>query len=665
MLTLTSILKYHLWLCLILLPLTTNAQSIPGKLVLVGGGSEDYNDWSDAPYQWAIDQSTNKRVAIITYDNNPSQWMPNYFKNLGAVDAKNFSIPNQNTANLRATYDSLVSYDVIFLKGGDQKQYYQYYKGTLTQDAVEDVFQSGGVICGTSAGEMILSKVFFSAENGTVYPEEAIEDPNNQYMTLKDDFLELLPGYVFDSHVVERGRFARMIGFMGNWKLNHDEDVVAIGVDDKTAFCIDSDLTGYAFGTGAVSIYRAKPGNDFRVSGVKLLANELETIQILNECTINLNTFEISGFEQYFSGNGQGENFNGHVLFSASDGLNDNLQFLEYFGDAVVRDSVLIVTGNNTSTAQQFKNKLEEYGTKTEIMQAIEANQNDTYWGGKVERLGKFLFINNNYQQLMSFLFDGTTGEILRSKLVHFSFVGTKAVGFVGGDARFAGGYVLVNYDQEYASYDGLLDFNVGIGLLANTLIMANAFENSDIIENAAAGVPYGMLEQNLNYGIWLHGNSFAEYWVGSGETTNLTSFGDYPVMVIRNDGSQGGFSDQSAVNSGNPRDVAGFDNMLTSLIDETVVYEMGELTSTSFTMPGHSLCVYPNPSAGLVAFSATSYPLVIEIFSIDCQRILKKEIIDNSPVKLDMLSSGTYSLQIFDPSEATIENQKLIIIKK
>ncbi len=59
---------------------------------------------------------------------------------------------------------------------------------------------NGGVIGGTSAGLHILSEVLFTAQNGTVYPEEALEDPFNQYMTLEDDFLNLMPGLIFDSH---------------------------------------------------------------------------------------------------------------------------------------------------------------------------------------------------------------------------------------------------------------------------------------------------------------------------------------------------------------------------------------------------------------------------------------------------------------------------------
>ncbi len=101
---------------LLSLPCIT-AQSLPGKLLVVGGGSENYNNWSDAPYSWAIEQSENKRVAIIGTDASPSDWLPEYFTYLGATYARNFPITTTVTADLQATYDSLITYDVIFSGG--------------------------------------------------------------------------------------------------------------------------------------------------------------------------------------------------------------------------------------------------------------------------------------------------------------------------------------------------------------------------------------------------------------------------------------------------------------------------------------------------------------------------------------------------------------------
>lgn len=638
----------------------TNGQSLPGKLLLVGGGSETPGKWSDAPYGWAVEKSENKRVAIISYETNPSEWLPDYFKSLGAVEAKNFSITSTTIANQQQTYDSLVTYDVIFFKGGDQKQYYNMYKNTLTHDAVEVVFSNGGVIGGTSAGEMVLSKVLFTAQNGTVYPDEAIANPNNQYMTLADDFLNLMPGYIFDSHFVERARFGRLIGFLGNWKLNKNEDIIGIGVDDKTAFCIDADMMGFAFGTGAVNIYKAAPDNEFSLGGVKLLATNLEVIQVLSDRAINLNTFEVSGYDDFIPTKFEGEDFGGYVLMSGSDDVNKNQQFIAHFADVSANDSILIVTGNNTSLAEQIKTKFEQNDADTEIMQAIPANANSAYYLGKVERLGKIVFVSNDYYTLMDFLENGAVGNILWELLLS----GSKATGFVGGDSRYAGGLTLVNYDQEYASYDGLLEFEKGLGLLKSMIVMPNTFANTDIEENAAAGLPFGMLLDSLKYGIWLHDNAFAEYKVNTQNETTITSFGSYPMMLIESEGTLGAFSDQSAVSSGEPRDVAGFAKLNMSLMDESMIKVLGYISNVSETAAAGTLSVYPNPSDGYI----TIFPddvvddFLLKIYASDGRIVLQQMIRRQAKVNVSALPVGFYIVTATSPETGAEYQQKLMI---
>ena len=36
-----------------------------GSLVLIGGGGESNGGWSDDPYTWALDQSQNRKVAVL------------------------------------------------------------------------------------------------------------------------------------------------------------------------------------------------------------------------------------------------------------------------------------------------------------------------------------------------------------------------------------------------------------------------------------------------------------------------------------------------------------------------------------------------------------------------------------------------------------------------
>jgi cyanophycinase-like exopeptidase len=140
-------IKFIAFIALIFISANIMAQ---GKLLLIGGGSEKDTEksWNRSAYKWAVDQSKNKKVAIIAYG-SATDWLPDYFVNhCGANSATNFNISTLEVSNSQSAYDNLMAHDVIFIKGGDQFNYYQAYKGTKTQQAIEDKYQDGGVICG-------------------------------------------------------------------------------------------------------------------------------------------------------------------------------------------------------------------------------------------------------------------------------------------------------------------------------------------------------------------------------------------------------------------------------------------------------------------------------------------------------------------------------------
>ena len=126
--------KLILTTSIVLSSLLLNAQ---GYLMLAGGAAESAGGWSDTPYSWMVSKANNKRIAVISYNSGETDWIPNYFKSFGAVYAKNFYIPDNTTANQQALYDSLITYNGVFIKGGDQGKYYQYYKDTKVQQALQ------------------------------------------------------------------------------------------------------------------------------------------------------------------------------------------------------------------------------------------------------------------------------------------------------------------------------------------------------------------------------------------------------------------------------------------------------------------------------------------------------------------------------------------------
>jgi len=225
-----------------------------GYICAVGGGSEDYKDWSDAPYSWIVQKSDSGKIIIIDVADATS-WLPNYFISLGADTAYNKTISSISSANLQSTYDELITAQAVFIRGGDQWDYVRLWKSTKTDSALNYIFQHGGVIAGTSAGAAVLGDVDFSARYGSVYSDEALVNPFNHYLQFEENFLNLTPNVLFDTHFVERARHGRLAAMLYNRHFNLGKDLIGVGIDDRTAVCVNPVGICDVIGSGAVSFF--------------------------------------------------------------------------------------------------------------------------------------------------------------------------------------------------------------------------------------------------------------------------------------------------------------------------------------------------------------------------------------------------------------------------
>ncbi len=555
-----------------------SAQS--GKLLLIGGGTEygGSESWNGEAFEWAVEQSRNKKVALISYNvSDDPDWLTDHFiSDWGAEDTKNFVIDSRHEADAQDTYDSLMEYDVLYIKGGDQYNYYSTYNNTKTEQAILDKYAEGGVICGTSAGLAILSEVKFTAENGVVYPEECLLNWDNQYVTLADDFLNLFPGYIFDSHFSERGRFSRLLGFMAYWRFTENATIVGLGLDDMTAMGVDENNVGTVFGTGCANIYQVSDGQSFIQYMNSFAIDSLSVKQLLQGCTIDFNTGEINGFTEYIEPEQKEETGNINLLASGADILKKNKTLLENFVDKYGNssDTILLLTGSRHTEANSFKNELQKLETgEIQIYSATSENTSNKELKEKISQSSKLLFVNLDDEEFGEFL-QGSAGEKL-SERIHENGI-TSA--FIGDDARWAGHTVIENYLESGASFHGELTFREGLDLLSETVIIPKTFDNSDIYENTATAIPYSMVKDTLTYGIWLTEDNHFEY-SSEEEKTYLHAFGEAPVMIIKSNGTNTGFSEQTlrGLDDQTPRMIVGFEYMTLSLIGNDNKYKMGK----------------------------------------------------------------------------------------
>lgn len=239
-------------LAAILLPALATPQ---GSLMLVGGGEEGFDSWSDEPYAWfvaAADSGT-----IINIDVHfTSGWYEGYFQSLGAHYSSHALQISSSDANDQDVYDELVGADGIFIEGGDAIDYIEAWRGTLVEDALHAVFADSGAIGGTGGGMAVLSEVVFSNESGELDPADAAYDPYHPEIAFTDDFLELLPGTFADMNFQEQGNLYRLAPMLARRVADFgDDNLLAIGIDGESALCIDTAGVGHVFGRSVNFLY--------------------------------------------------------------------------------------------------------------------------------------------------------------------------------------------------------------------------------------------------------------------------------------------------------------------------------------------------------------------------------------------------------------------------
>jgi cyanophycinase-like exopeptidase len=220
--------------------------------VLMGGGV----DVKDA-YSWMIAKMTQcgdggagrlGNFVVVRAGGNPSY--DSYIYKLGPVaSVVTLVVPTIETANDPALEPYIRNAGAIWLTGGDQGDYYNFWKGSLLERLISEQVKNLKIpIGGTSAGMMILSEFAYIADPCTITSSEALADPYSECVALRRDFwsdrtpFPPLLSTVTDSHFDTRDRMGRLVTFLARvigdeW--TNTSSAHAIGVDQETAFLME------------------------------------------------------------------------------------------------------------------------------------------------------------------------------------------------------------------------------------------------------------------------------------------------------------------------------------------------------------------------------------------------------------------------------------------
>jgi cyanophycinase-like exopeptidase len=216
-----------------------------GGTVLMGGGS----DVTEA-FRWMTARSGGGDFVVIraSGSNGYNTWV---YETVGGVNSvETILFESRSESSDTQLVNKIRNAEALWIAGGDQSDYVNYWKGTPVQDAINYLITvKKAPVGGTSAGCAIMTPIY---TYGGATSDEALANPYNSGVVLgRNDFLAapFLDNTVADMHYLTRARQGRHVVFMArmvkDWGIS---DVKGIASDEATAVCVDTAGRAFVFG---------------------------------------------------------------------------------------------------------------------------------------------------------------------------------------------------------------------------------------------------------------------------------------------------------------------------------------------------------------------------------------------------------------------------------
>ena len=214
-------------------------------LMLMGGGT-----WPRKAFSWFAAKGGHGHFVILRASGDDNMQKELYTEVGGVASVQTLVFHSREAASDPQVLDIVRHADGIFIAGGDQSNYVNFWKGTPLNVALNQHVAHGKPIGGTSAGLAILGAYAYGAmDGGSITSEEAMRDPQGNAMTMVGDFMHLpnMQHVITDTHFHVRDRLGRLISFIAHLRHAGHADIVGLGVDQDAALCVDGNGIGRLF----------------------------------------------------------------------------------------------------------------------------------------------------------------------------------------------------------------------------------------------------------------------------------------------------------------------------------------------------------------------------------------------------------------------------------
>lgn len=230
-----------------------------GTLIIIGG-AEDKNGDSVILNQAPQMLSDGDMLTVLTTaTESPQKAGETYtqvFHRLGVKNVQVLNINTRNDAEDQSNCDVIRKSRCVFMTGGDQLRITSILGGTCACNELIKLYDSGGIIMGTSAGASVMSSTMIVQGNDN--------EPARKCTLKMAPGLGLFSGAIIDQHFDQRGRFGRLL-----CGVSENPEVLGIGIDEDTAIKLFPDMHFEIIGSNAVTIIDGKNIKSSNVSELK------------------------------------------------------------------------------------------------------------------------------------------------------------------------------------------------------------------------------------------------------------------------------------------------------------------------------------------------------------------------------------------------------------
>lgn len=167
------------------------------------------------------------------------------FRALDIPHVHRLDIESREDASSARAMRTLEDATGVFFTGGDQLKITSQIGDTPTFSRIQEIFEQGGVIAGTSAGASVMSETML------------VTNGSDTSAPIRSALL-MAPGLGFasdmliDQHFSERGRMARLIS-----AISRNPRVLGVGIDEDTALILEREQSFRVLGAGGVYVVDA------------------------------------------------------------------------------------------------------------------------------------------------------------------------------------------------------------------------------------------------------------------------------------------------------------------------------------------------------------------------------------------------------------------------